>query len=81
MRLKFEKGMTPEKMARAFLEFVNRKDIIIGSVNMYIQTYDEEMKLEKFSNDEFFLVQPSEATKIEYGNYIANKRRERIKAV
>lgn len=82
MRLKFEKGMTPEAMARMFVKFVRENDLIIGAVNMYIQTYNDEMVPEKFDNEEdFFVCKPSDTARMEYENDVANIRRKRIRVV
>jgi hypothetical protein len=81
MRIKFEKGMTPEKIAEVFVDFIRENDITIGSVNMYIQTYDESMKAEPFNRNEYLVCNPSEATKAQYDKEMVNARRKRMKAV
>lgn len=81
MRIKFEKGMTPEKIADAFVNFIRDNDIVIGSVNIYLQTYDENMKAEKFSKDEILICEPTEETKRQYEQELVETRRSRIKVV
>jgi hypothetical protein len=81
MRIKFEKGMTPEKIAEVFVDFIRENDITIGSVNMYLQTYDENMKVEPFNKNEYLVCNPSEATKAQYDKELVNTRRKRMKAV
>ena len=80
MRIKFEKGITPEKMAAAFVDFVYSKGIVVGAVNLYIQTYDDDMKPEKFGG-EYYSCKPSEKSKAEYEQYTAKMRRSKFKAV
>ena len=84
MRIKFEKGMTPERMADTLIKYIYEHDIVIGAVNMYIQTYDEEMKPEKYckGNEESYLsCTPTETAKQEYNEYVAAIRRGKFKAV
>jgi hypothetical protein len=81
MRIKFEKGMTPEKIAEVFVDFIRENDITIGSVNMYVQTYDENMKIEPFNRNEYLVCDPSEATKAQYDKETVNARRKRMKVV
>ena len=81
MRLKFEKGMTPERMAKMFVEFIRQQDYVIGSVNMYIQTYDEDMNPVDFDKNDYFVCKPSKEAKTEYTNDVARIRRKRMKAV
>ena len=79
MRLKFEKGMTPEAIAKIFVQFMRENDVIIGTVNMYIQTYDDEMKLQ--NTNDFFVCKPCDATKHDYEDDVVNERRRKIKVV
>lgn len=83
MRIKFEKGMTPERVAEAFVKFVRENDLVIGAVNIYVQTYDEQMKPEKFNSgkDEYYVCKPNEKIIDEYAEDIAHIRRGRLKAV
>ncbi len=81
MRIKFEKGMTPERIAQAFVDFVRQNELVIGSVNIYIQTYDENMKAEKNNNDTYTICEPSEKLKTEYTEDVASIRRGRLKVV
>ena len=82
MRIKFEKGMTPEAIMTAFLQYIKENDIIIGAVNMYVQTYGPDGKAEKYSRDDDILMcSPSPATKKRYIEEVAEIRRKRMKAV
>jgi len=82
MRIKFEKGMTPERMAKAFVDFIRSNEHVIGAVNMYIQTYDEEMKIKDYKHDEeYFTCSPSDEAIAEYNEDVVLMRRKRIKAV
>jgi len=81
MRIKFEKGLTPERIADNFVEYIYENNLIIGAVNMYIQTYDDEMIAEKFDNKEYISCSPTEKAKEEYLNYAARVRRGKFKTV
>jgi hypothetical protein len=81
MRIKFEKGMTPEAIANAFVKFVRENSLVIGAVNIYMQTYDDEMKSEKLNGDDYFICRPCESTKREYTEDVARLRRRRMKAI
>ncbi len=75
--------MTPERIAQAFVDYVRKNDLIIGAVNIYIQTYDEQMNPEKLgSNDDYIICSPvSEKIANEYLEDIANIRRNRLRVV
>lgn len=79
MKVKFEKGMTPEHLAAALLSFIKAQNLVIGSVSVYIQTYDDEMKGR--NDGDSFVCKPSESVKKEYDNYVVQSRRKRMKAV
>jgi hypothetical protein len=82
MRIKFEKGMTPEAIAQMFVELIRGGDIVIGTVNMYVQTFDEEMKPEKFDRSaEYLVCKPTEKTKKKYEEDVARIRRRRMRAI
>lgn len=81
MRLKFEKGITPEDIANIFVEFVRKNELVIGAVNVYIQTYDNEMKPVRSDEQEYFVCKPSETTKRRYEEDAANLRRARMRVV
>lgn len=84
MRIKFEKGMTPERICEAFLNFVKENSLVIGAVNMYIQTYDDDMKPEKFrrgKEEEYLVCSPSDATQKKYAVDVARIRRKKMKVV
>jgi hypothetical protein len=82
MRLKFEKGFTPEKIAKHLIRFVEENDIDFASVNIYIQVYKEDGTLEDFKHDSEFLVfSPGEETKSVAAERSVKLRRSRIKLV
>lgn len=84
MRIKFEKGLTPERIADAFVNYVYENKIVIGTVNIYIQTYDEEMKPVNFNNNKdgsYLDCKPTETAKKEYADYVAKICRGKFKAV
>lgn len=83
MRIKFEKGMTPERVADAFVKFVRENNLVIGAVNIYVQTYDEKMKPDKFNKyeDGYYVCKPSEKAVTEYSEDVAELRRSRMKVV
>lgn len=82
MRIKFEKGMTPEKVADAFVKFIRKNDIVIGAVNVYVQTYDKEMNPEKFGKQEdYYVCKPDENLINEYSEDVADIRRGRMRVV
>lgn len=79
MRLKFEKGMTPEAIAETFVNFIYENNLLIGSVNMYIQTYNEQAKAQ--NTGDYFVCTPGDTTKKDYADYAADLRRSKFKAV
>jgi len=83
MRIKFEKGFTPERMAQSLVNYIRQNNLVIGSVNIYIQTYDDEMKPEKFKRgeEEYLVCTPTEIAKKEYDKDVATIRRSKMKAV
>ena len=82
MRIKFEKGFTPELIGEIFAQIIKDEEIIIGAVNIYIQTYDDEMKAVPFSKEEEYItVEPSKAAKKEYENSVIDKRRGKLRLV
>lgn len=78
MRIKFEKGMTPERIGQAFAKFVRDNALVIGSVNIYVQTYDEQMKPKK-NDGGYFICRGNERFKSEYTEDVADIRRSRLK--
>jgi hypothetical protein len=79
MRIKFEKGMTPEAIAETFVDFIYKNNLLIGSVNMYVQTYDDHVKAQK--TEDYFVCSPGDKTKKDYTDYAADLRRRKFKAV
>jgi hypothetical protein len=83
MKIKFEKGSTPEVITDTFLKFLRENDLMIGTTSIYFQTFDDEMKPEKwhFDDGESFVFKPSEQTKAEYNKQLLEHRRKMIKIV
>jgi uncharacterized glyoxalase superfamily metalloenzyme YdcJ len=82
MRLKFKKGFVPEHISKIFLEKVHETGRVIGSVNIYIQTYDDDMQSEVFDdNKEYWEYENCEENKEGYAEYAAWVRRSKMKAV
>lgn len=80
MRIKFKKGIPPEAMSRMLLDIINERDLVIGSVNVYVQEYGEDMKPVKFDS-EYLVVEAAGVTSDRYSEYVAAQRRKRMKAV
>ncbi len=82
MRIKFKKGLSPEAIANMFLRIVEERDLVIGSVNIYIQEYGEDMKPIPYNqNDEYLEVTPSVSSKQKYEDYAADLRRSKLKVI
>lgn len=82
MRIKYKKGITPERIAEHFVNYVRENNLVIGAVNIYIQTYDEEMKPEAFTRgDNYLICEPLDAAKEEYAADVVEVRRRRMKVV
>jgi hypothetical protein len=81
MRIKFKKGCTPKMITDSLLDFMDKCGCVVGSVNVYVQMYDEEMNPIKFDNNEYFVVTPAELTKESYSEYEASCRRSKMRAV
>lgn len=81
MRIKFEKGFSPDAVAEIFRQYVYENDVVIGSVNIYVQTYDKDMKANKFNDDNHIVIRPTDKTKKEYSDYVANVYRGNFKEV
>lgn len=78
MRIKYNKGFTPEIIMAHFMEIT--KGMLIGSVNIYIQEYDENMNVIR-SDDTYLEVDPGNCSREVYAAYQADQRRRRMKAV
>lgn len=78
MRIKFKKGVPPDAIIGALQEYL--QDKIIGSVTVYVQEYDDDMKPIKF-DDKYIQFDATDLGKEQYGNYVADQRRKRMKAV
>lgn len=83
MKIKFEKGSTPEVIAEQFLKFIYENNLMIGTTSIYFQTFDEEMKPEKwhFNDGESYVFKPSDNVKAEYNEQLLEYRRNLIKIV
>lgn len=81
MRIKFEQGMIPERVAQALVDYVRQNELVIGTVNVYIQTFDNKMQPQKDNSEDYTICSPSEFLKKEYANDVAMIRRSRLRAV
>jgi len=82
MRIKFEKGFTPEKIAEVLTDYIEKNDLLVGSVNVFIQLYGEDGKaINDFKDPTMTVFSPTQRCKDEYSEYSANLRRKAIKAV
>ena len=82
MRIKFKKGLTPEAIAATLLQIIEERDMVIGSVNVYIQEYGEDMKpIPTQKDDNYLEVNPTVAGKRIYDNYVVESRRSKLKAI
>lgn len=80
MRIKFNKGLSPEAIASLFLNIVEQRGLVVGAVNIYVQEYDENMK--PILNDEKYIeVSPTDAGVKGYEKYSADLRRSKLKVV
>ena len=79
MRIKFNKGMTPEDIAKMFVRVVNERNNIIGTVNIYFQEFDDNLKQVK--DEEYIEVRPTEYGLTRYNEYAAELRRDNLKVV
>jgi hypothetical protein len=80
MRIKFKKGLSPEAVASYFLNIVEGREKVIGSVNIYVQEYDEDMKPIK-DDGSYIEVAPNQAGLRNYAEYSADLRRSKLKAI
>lgn len=80
MRIKFQKGMAPEDMTRYFLKILRDRNALIGTVNIYVQEYDDNLNTVK-EDDGYYLVNPTASGKAKYDDYAADIRRSKLKAV
>ena len=79
MRIKFEKGITPEVMAESFLNIINDHGKLVCSADMYVRFYNEDMKLDK---DTILVTCSAKSVEDEaYSQYAADKRREGLRVV
>jgi len=81
MRIKFEKGIIPERMAEHLVNYIRENNLIVGSVNVYIQLLDEEGKTIKEDSNDYTCVSPGEKSKKQYINDVAAIRRGKLKVV
>ena len=78
MRVKYKKGLPPELILAHLANYMEEN--LIGTVNVYIQEYDENMKAIK-DDSEYLILEPGEKALSKYKDYVARQRRKRIKAV
>lgn len=81
MRIKFEKGIVPERMAEHLVNYIRENNLIVGSVNIYIQILDENGKMVREDDSNYLSVSPGELSKKQYAEDVANIRRGRLKVV
>jgi hypothetical protein len=81
MRIKFKKGVTPKDMASTFLRVLEERGSVIGSVNIYVQEYDDDMKPIPFDSDDFVTFEVVDKKNGHYHNYAAELRRKKIRVV
>ena len=79
MRIKFNKGMTPDDIANMFVQLMNDRNALIGTVNIYVQEYDDKLKAVK--DEEYLEVKPTEYGKERYDEYSSGLRRSKLKVV
>jgi len=70
--------MPPDAIVEYLYDYM--KDKVIGSVNVYIQEYDENMKSIKFDG-QYISISAGDLNKERYAEYAAKQRRERMKVV
>lgn len=82
MRIKFERGFTPERIGDIFAHIIRGEGVVIGAVNIYVQVYDENMMPIKYSQeDEYIVIKPEDVAKKEYTDDSARTRRKRFEVV
>lgn len=79
MRIKFRKGMTPEDIASMFVRLIDDRSALIGTVNIYVQEFDEDLKTVK--DEEYIEVKPTEYGMTRYNEYAADLRRSSLRVV
>jgi hypothetical protein len=78
VRIKYKKGTSPDLIVAHLRQYF--EETIIGSVNVYIQEYDENMKARK-DDAEYLVFEPGDVSKERYADYAADQRRKRMKVV
>jgi hypothetical protein len=82
MRVKFERGLTPKVITDTLRRYIEENELLIGSVNVFIQLYGEDGKtVNDFKDQSMVVFSPTQKCKDEYSEYAANLRRKSIKAV
>lgn len=82
MRIKFKKGLAPEAIAAMLLQIIEERNLVIGSVNVYIQEYGDDMKPIPCRQDDSYLeINPTDRGKRGYDDYVADMRRSKLKAI
>lgn len=80
MRIKFKKGATPESIGWLFAHIMKERGTVIGTVNIYVQEYGDDMKVIK-DDGEYLEYVPGDITLEKYAEYSAGVRRSKMKAV
>lgn len=79
MRIRINKGMTPEDMADMFVKLMRNRDAIIGTVNIYVQEFDDNMR--PVQDGDFVEVKPTKYGMSRYEEYSTELRRSKLRVV
>ena len=79
MRIKFKKGFTPDAIGTIFEYLCDDNNIILGTVNIYVQEIGADGK-GLLSND-YIEIEPGEVSSSKYQEYVADLRRSKFKVV
>lgn len=81
MRVKYEKGLAPERIAEHLVNLIRDNNITVGSINVYIQTLDDCGRAIREVDGEYIVVSPKDRARSEYAEDVANIRRSKMKVV
>jgi hypothetical protein len=81
MRIQFKKGISPGAIAERFLDIVKKRGNVIGTVNIYVQEYNQDMQLIEFDNSRYIQVSPTVDGLDDYAEYCAGTRRNNLRVV
>lgn len=71
----------PERMAETLVNFIRDNGLIVGSINVYITTLDENGKVLKDDEGKYTCFSPGELSRKQYANDVASIRRSKLKVV